>query len=326
MPIQLSLVLLTLNEEDSIATTLRSLAMQSTRDFEVIVVDAASTDATTTIVRAAQAGFPVPLTLDVAATKIPIGEARNRGVELSRAPIVAFLSADAEPATDWVERAIAACSTYDMAFGLQLHAPHQWTTAAAVRGLRYHYPAGPTEDAARYASNVAGAYRKNLLERFPFDSWANAAEDLLLAKRAVAAGAIATYDPLMVVRHHDVVHVREEWRKSVREGDGWGTYRADLGLMPLVLVWGAALLVSALLVIARPVPGLALFTVVLWAPALRRAWRRRNAMPARALAKGVLASPPFDLAFLSTYLRALARGSTSHETIPTPSTPPETLA
>jgi len=135
-----------MDEERHIGAALDALARQNSRDFEVIVVDAGSVDATVPIVRATAKGFPVPLRLELGRRAMPIGEARNRGVDLSGAPAVAFLSADAEADTAWVQRAVEGLRTADVVFGLQVHDPHLWTTSAAVRGLRYFFPAAPSDD------------------------------------------------------------------------------------------------------------------------------------------------------------------------------------
>ncbi len=306
MPPSLSVVVLTWNEAENIGSALRALGRQRMRDFELIVVDAASTDATVPIIEAERPNLPVPLRLVVAGSKIPIGEARNRGAALAKAPFVAFVSADAELDERWTEEALRSLQTADLVFSRQVHAPHDWTVGAAVRGLRYHFPGHDDGQPLRYASNVAAAYRREVVERFPFDPWANAAEDLLLAQRAVDAGFKVAYNPWMVVHHHDVPSARVEWRKNVREGYGWALYADEIGHLVSLLVWGG-LLVGAIALAAWWWPAsLAALAAFLWLPALRRAWRRRHAMPARALLKGVACSPPFDVAFLAQYLRGLA--------------------
>jgi glycosyltransferase involved in cell wall biosynthesis len=302
---RLSVVILTLNEAHGIAPTLASLARQDEPDIEAIVIDAASTDGTAAKVRGLRATLPFPVVLYEAATCIPIGQARNLGVAMARAPNVAFLSADAELEPGWVCQALASLACGDMAFGYQEHAPRRWTMAAAVRSLRYHYPRGATRDPLRYASNVAAAYRRDVLLRHPFDAWANAAEDLLLARRAAAAGHTAVYNPRMVVRHHDVETVRAETRKNRREGRGWAAYRRELGLQKALLSWGIALLACLLLLPFRPGYGALLLGVSLWLPAVRRAVRRGRAIPWRPLLLAVAASPAFDVTYLVHYVRGL---------------------
>lgn len=193
-----------------------------------------------------------------------------------------------------------------MVFGRQLHAPRTWTVGAAVRGLRYHFPTGTAPDPLPFASNVGAAYRRSVLEQFPFDDESNAAEDLILAYDADEAGFRAEYNPNMVVRHHDVATARDELRKNLREGAGWGANAAQLGLFEPLLAWGLGLAVSLGLLLLAPGPWtLLLFLAILWFPALRRALRRRTDMPLKQLLLGVAASPAFDLAFLATYVGGL---------------------
>lgn len=321
----LSVVVLTLDEERNIGPCLAALALQEDLRFEVILIDAASRDGTLRIARAMASAFPIPLRIQAESERLPIGAARNLGVALARADAIAFLSADAEPDPQWTARALAGLAKADMVFGRQVHAPHRWTAGAAVRGLRYDFPrrastapGGP--DPLRLASNVAAAFRKQVLLANPFDPETNAAEDLLLARRAAAQGKTALYDPAFAVRHHDVASARIEWRKNLREGRGWAEYRTELGLLPLALGWGAALTVATGFLVFAPGPlsALALATA-LWLPAVRRAVRRRtDPMPVGAIVLGVAASPVFDLAFLASYAAALLRR-------PAPAAPPPPL-
>ena len=315
---RLTIVLLTLNEAANIQRCLDSLRTQTVQDFVVIVIDAASDDGTVDIVRREGGDLPMPLTLEASSRRLPIGEARNLGVRMAQTPYVAFLSADAELDPRWVGQALTHLEDAGMVFGRQVHMPHRWTTGAAVRGLRYHFPRKATAHPLRYASNVAAAYRRDILQRHPFDPWANAAEDLLLAERGAADGHHAVYDPHMLVLHHDVDTFRAEWQKSVREGHGWGLYAQELGPQRGYLAWGTLLAGAGVATAVAPAWGLPTLALALWGPALRRAARNRREMPPRALAKGVLATPLFDLAFLINHLRGLVgrRGTRTTMTAP----------
>ncbi len=321
---RLSLVILTRNEEDNIGSCLSSVAGQTTQEIEVIVIDAASTDATVERAEAAREGFPMDLHLVAHDRPISIGHARNLGVELARAPVVAFLSADAELDETWAAQALRSLKVADLVFGRQVHDPHDWTLGAAVRGLRYRFPDHPVDDPDRLASNVAAAYRKRVLETMPFDPSINAAEDLLIAQRARSAGYKTTYNPHMVVFHHDVATLREEMRKNVREGWGLGVHARELGVEASLLGWGVALVGAAALLLSTPVWPLAApvgavsLAGLLWLPALRRATRHAGRMPLASLVAGVAASPAFDLAFLANYVHGLTSSDR-----PLPPTPEE---
>ncbi|MEA3166765.1 MAG: hypothetical protein QOJ26_1639 [Thermoplasmata archaeon] len=320
MPPSLSVVLLTWNEEANIAACLTALAKQSRQDFEVIVVDAASSDRTVPIVLETQPSLPYPLRLVVAETRISVGEARNRGVQLAQAPNVAFLSADTEPSPRWTEMALMRLDGADLVYGMQVHAPTEQGLGAAVRGLRYHFPSGAALDPSKYASHVNAAIRREILVTFPIGTTpgASAVDDILLVKRATKAGYRAAYEPRMAVLHRDVDSWRTEMRKNRREGLGLGEHADELGLQTPVLVW-AVLLAGGLTYLLLQ-PGLSSGLVlgfVLWLPALRRAAKRARRMPAGRLALGLAASPAFDLAFLLAYVRGLLRSSRRSNDRPT---------
>jgi len=114
------------------------------------------------------------------------------------------------------------------------------------------------------------------------------------------------YNPDMVVHHRDVDSARMELVKNLREGLGWGSFAAELGLNKAVLAWGVLLSFALLLLALSPgwETGL-LLALAVWAPALRRAWHRRGKMEPGPMLLGVACSPPFDRAFLAAYLRGL---------------------
>lgn len=304
----LSVVVLTWNEERNIHACLDALGRQTRTDFEIIVIDAASTDSTARIVEARARNFAMPLRLEVATTKIPIGQARNRGVQLATADVIAFLSADTEPDSFWAFRAMEGIEGCDVLYGRQVHAPTTNSIGASVRGLHYHFPETTTSEPARYASNVNAVIRRKVLEAFPFGETIgeSALDDILLTRRSAKAGYRIAYNPLMVVKHRDVDSARAELNKTLREGRGWGELAPELGLHSPILAWAGLLVgfLTFLLIVPGPIP-LGLLLLALYAPAARRVWRRRNAMPLGQLVLGGLASPAFDLAFLLAYVRGL---------------------
>lgn len=310
---KLSVIILTLDEEEHIGACLSALSEQNDEGFEVIVVDAASTDGTCEIVRSAQEDFPVPLHLEAASSRLPVGEARNRGIQLSKGAYIGFLSADVEPHPDWTREAKKSLEDADVVYGRQVHRPLEETPAAAVRGLRYHFPLEGTDQPARYASNANAALRKEIPTEHPFGSTdaAGAVDDLLLTQKAAESGCTISYNPRMVVDHRDVTSIRQELDKNLREASGWGSHPRLLGYHWPVLDWGI-LLVAGLLAVTL-FPGVLTFSAlaaILWLPAARRVARRWDQMRPRALAKGFLASPPFDIAFLVRYVQTLILEST----------------
>ena len=86
------------NAEGTIEASLGSLAEQTSRDFEVVLVDDGSTDGTAALVERFEDGFPVPLAL-VRQEQGGRADARNTGVAEARGEFLAFVDADdiAEP-------------------------------------------------------------------------------------------------------------------------------------------------------------------------------------------------------------------------------------
>jgi len=87
----LSIITVSFNSEKSIERTLISISEQSFRDFELVVIDGASTDGTLRIVSKYQG------IIDMKVVSEPDGGiyyAMNKGIELSRGSIIGFLNSD----------------------------------------------------------------------------------------------------------------------------------------------------------------------------------------------------------------------------------------
>ncbi|QCN97414.1 glycosyltransferase family 2 protein (plasmid) [Azospirillum argentinense] len=122
---KISVVIPCYNAERTIGETLASAAMQTLRAIEIIVVDDGSSDRTAEIVTEfAMTDRRVILHRQV---NRGVSAARNRGVALSRAPIVAFLDAD----DLWLPDALAAHHDH-----LGAH-PDMGVSFARVRFMNY---------------------------------------------------------------------------------------------------------------------------------------------------------------------------------------------
>lgn len=93
----ISVVIPAKNEEDDIKNCLKSLKVQTYKDFDVWIMDAHSTDKTAAIAREYTKNV---ITTDA---KFP-GQARNEGVKKSNAEIIAFIDADTLAPKEWLER------------------------------------------------------------------------------------------------------------------------------------------------------------------------------------------------------------------------------
>lgn len=308
----LSVILLTLDEEDNIEDALLSLASQEDAALEILVIDSASQDET--IPRAEQIATEDPrIRIDACDHYLSVGQARNRGLRQARAQTIAFMSADATAAPGWARAALDALKEADIVYGRQEHSPREHTIATLSRGMRYHhFQHDHDRPAADYASNVNAAIRRDVFHRLRYvdDGPASALDDILFTREAQGLGYQVAYRRDMQVRHKDSATVKEELVKNRREGLGWGLLAPQLGLNVPVVLWATAAALSLAAMITFPhLLTVALFLFVLWAPALRRASRslilaRRAPLPWLG---ALFVSPLFDLTFLFAYLSGLRR-------------------
>ncbi|MGA9525396.1 MAG: glycosyltransferase family A protein [Myxococcaceae bacterium] len=99
---RVSVVVPLYNKARWVRRSLDSIAAQSLRDFEVIVVNDGSTDGSEELVEQ----YPDPRFRLVNQQNAGPGAARNRGIAESRAPLVAFLDADDEWLPTYLERSV----------------------------------------------------------------------------------------------------------------------------------------------------------------------------------------------------------------------------
>ncbi len=135
---KLSVVICSLNGADGVRRCLLALEAQTIRSaLELIVVDDGSTDSTSQVADAGGA------TVVRHARNLGVSTARNSGIRLASAPIVAFLDDDCEPSPYWAEKLLASFNDDVLAVG-GLVTPA--AGAGVVLGyLSRHNPISPQE-------------------------------------------------------------------------------------------------------------------------------------------------------------------------------------
>ncbi|MDQ3681400.1 MAG: glycosyltransferase [Actinomycetota bacterium] len=209
---RVSVVACCYNEEDTIGDCLDGLSEVVYPDFEVIVVDDGSTDATAAI--ASQ--YDVRL---ISTENRGLSSARNTGLEAATGEVVAYLDGDARPDPHWLQYLAATFLTSDYAGvgGPNIPPPGDGAVADCVANA----PGGPVHVllSDREAEHIPGcnmAFLRSVLEKIDgFDPRFRAAgDDVDVCWRLQEKGFRVGFSPAAVVWHHRRSSVRGYWAQQ----------------------------------------------------------------------------------------------------------------
>lgn len=213
---QVSIIVLNYNGGELLRPCLDSLAAQTYRDFELILVDNASSDGSWEAVQEVCAARGIRTRRN--ATNLGYSEGNNVGIAIASGTWVLVLNNDTEAAPDWLERYMAAVEAHPEVamFGCQICSHAERATLDTIGIILYRdgmsRGLGRGEPASAYAtpreifapSGCAGLYRRDVLERvgrFPAPFFAYC-EDTDLGMRFRLAGETCRYVPDAVIYHH----------------------------------------------------------------------------------------------------------------------------
>ncbi|MEK6272491.1 MAG: glycosyltransferase [Actinomycetota bacterium] len=213
---RVSVVVCSLNGERTLRDCFDGLLALEYPDFEVIVVDDGSTDATAAI--AQEYGFRV-----ITTENRGLASARNTGMAAGSGEIVAYLDDDARPDPHWLSFLAASflASPHAGIGGPNVEHPGDGPIAACVTNA----PGGPvhvllSDREAEHLPGCNAAFRKASLEAVGgFDPRFRAAgDDVDLCWRLRDRGWTLGFSPGAVVWHHRRPSVRGYWRQQVGYG------------------------------------------------------------------------------------------------------------
>jgi glycosyltransferase involved in cell wall biosynthesis len=200
-----TVVVCTYNRAALVRDTLASLAVIQSDgqfDYEVVVVDNASTDNTPEVIADAAKSFPVPLR-GVREERAGVASARNRGIKEARGSWIAFFDDDQIADPLWLKELLAQarrkgarCVGGSIRLRLPPEVPHPPSPCRALLGERV------TPHAARYNRRWAPGAGNLMLHRSVFDQIGlfnedlrEAGEDADLFRRLLEARIEAWYAP-----------------------------------------------------------------------------------------------------------------------------------
>jgi hypothetical protein len=209
-----SVIILNYNGKDMLAECVEAVYRQTYPNYEVIVVDNASSDGSDTLV---QARFPKVRLLKLD-KNLGFAGGNNRGMEIARGKYLALLNNDAVPEPQWLQELVRAlendptagfCASKILLYGWEgvIDTAGDEMTIWGV-GLKRGQGQrdGPAYSQPRYvfsACAAAALYRRSMIDEIGgFDEdFFFSCEDTDLAFRAQLAGYGCLYVPLAVVHH-----------------------------------------------------------------------------------------------------------------------------
>ncbi len=219
---RVSVIVCSYNGARTIGDCLEGLSQLEYPDYEVIVVDDGSTDATARI--ASEHGFE-PIRIANAG----LSNARNVGLAAADGELVAYIDDDARPCPHWLSFLAAAFIRGDHAGigGPGIPPPEDGFIAQCVaRSPGWPVPVLLSDDEAEHIPGCNMAFRRRALEEIGgFDpQFHTAGDDVDLCWRLRERGLTLGYSPAAMVWHHP----RSSLRAYLRQQAGYGRAEALL--------------------------------------------------------------------------------------------------
>jgi len=215
---KVSVVICAYNAADTLEDNLESLTRLRYPNYEVIVVNDGSRDATPEIA----ARYPFKL---ISVPNGGLSAARNLGMRAATGEIVAYTDADTRVDEDWLSYLVQPFLTSDTVGvgGPNVVPPDdEWVAQCVARS-----PGGPThvllnDTVAEHIPGCNMAFRKWALEAINgFDpTYTKAGDDVDICWRLQERGWHLAFSPSALVWHHHRNTVKAYWRQQVGYGEG----------------------------------------------------------------------------------------------------------
>jgi GT2 family glycosyltransferase len=218
-PPLISVIVVNWNRRELLKTCLESLARQTYRNYEVIIIDNGSGDGSAEMAGNLSKSFPVRLVVIQNPENRGFCAANNQGFEASEAPLLALLNNDAEAEPGWL-KALEETSRFDAQIGMVASKILVWEDPKRIdKAGHLIYPDGQNRgrgtgqidhgqfdrvEEVLWPDGCAALYRREMLEDvggFDEDFFAYA-DDAEFGLRGRIAGWKCLYTPAAVVRHH----------------------------------------------------------------------------------------------------------------------------
>ena len=204
---QTSIVIRCYNEEAHIGRLLSGIMQQTTDDFEIIIVDSGSTDATISI--ASQ--YPVRI-VNITKEDFSFGHSLNIGCEAAKGQFLVFASAHVYPVyNDWIGQLLQPFENDRVACVYGKQRGNEVTRFSEHQVFARWFPEkSDLNQDHPFCNNANAAVRRSIWEKFRYDETLTGLEDLAWAKQVLSAGYCIGYKA-----DAEIVHVHEETLRQV---------------------------------------------------------------------------------------------------------------
>jgi len=206
--VKFSIIIRCFNEELHIARLLTGISRQTETDYEIILVDSGSTDATLSI--ASQ--YPVKIVY-ISPEEFSFGRALNRGCREASGEFLVFISAHCYPVyNDWLKCLTEPFKDPRVALSYGRQIGDLTTQFSEHRVFSAWFP--PQSDFCKkdpFCNNANAAIRKSLRNEISYNEDITGLEDLSWAKQALEKGYLIAYSAKA-----EIVHVHNETPGQVK--------------------------------------------------------------------------------------------------------------
>lgn len=209
-----SIVIRSYNEEKHIGRLLTGILEQSIEDFEIILVDSGSTDATVAIA----SHFPVRI-LGIKPEDFTFGYSLNKGCSAANGEYIVISSAHVYPVyKDWLEKLLLPFSDPQIALVYGKQRGNLHTKFSEQQIFKVWFPGeSVTRQSHPFCNNANAAIRRTLWQEHPYNETLPALEDLEWATWAMNNGYHVAYS-----HEAEIIHVHNE-----TPGDIYNRYRRE---------------------------------------------------------------------------------------------------
>ncbi|NJK52275.1 MAG: glycosyltransferase family 2 protein [Leptolyngbyaceae cyanobacterium SU_3_3] len=207
MQLKASIVIRCYNEEQHIGKLLSGIMQQTYQDFEIILVDSGSTDATLSIA----ARYPVRV-ISITPEEFSFGRSLNLGCQAAQGEYLVIVSAHVYPVhKDWLEQLLKPFNMPQVALVYGKQRGNTVTKYSERQVFSKWFPERSNYNQDHpFCNNANAAVRCSLWQEFPYDEQLTGLEDLAWSKQIIESGYCTAYSA-----EAEIIHVHDESFKRI---------------------------------------------------------------------------------------------------------------